>query len=426
MEQREKILAIIAFSATALVVVYLLLVKMVIEPTATASRQADSLEVEVEKLSLRVNRESMYRGQLHDYVANSYGDEVTVASGKSRDFLVKQFTRLGISGEDMSVTPVTGRTVGGGREVGWVVRLKGSQPKLTELLYQLQTDPHLHRVDTVTWTPVQNSTDLTLQFRFATLVLDAVEGQSAPEIDPDKLPVPKIGSNERKMLAMITERNIFLPYIKKPPPPPPPTRTTPRPPTNNEDPPPPPPPPPPPFQVVGLPSWGSTSADVEVIVKDLKTQTTRTYKVGESMLGGEIVMVDYRPLPLPKKPEMLSHSRVLVMIGPEIWAVELGHEFKDKHKLDPRQIPDSVQATLDAIYPPKKPEPVIEQPTTPGKTIESTPDSPVSSTDSGESNKAAAPDVTSDGTGSSQIPPSNANGAPTGSDAPTKEAGNAP
>ena len=41
---------------------------------------------------------------------------------------------------------------------------------------------------------------------------------------------------------------------------------------------------------------------------------------GLAQNGGEIVMVDYRPLPLPKKPLIISNSRVIVRVGTDYWA----------------------------------------------------------------------------------------------------------
>ena len=50
-------------------------------------------------------------------------------------------------------------------------------------------------------------------------------------------------------------------------------------------------------------------------------------------------MIDYRKMPFPKKPALLSQSRVILAIGEEYWAIERGNTLADKHKLAPEQLP---------------------------------------------------------------------------------------
>jgi hypothetical protein len=49
--------------------------------------------------------------------------------------------------------------------------------------------------------------------------------------------------------------------------------------------------------------------------------------------------VDYRPLPSPRNPLLLSHSRVILKIGEEFWAVERGQSLAERRKLEPQEWP---------------------------------------------------------------------------------------
>jgi hypothetical protein len=95
---------------------------------------------------------------------------------------------------------------------------------------------------------------------------------------------------------------------------------------------------------VGLPSW---AGEADVMVKDTQTGEVRAYKPGESLAGGRIVMVDYRPMPRPDNPELLCYSRVIVKIGPDYWAIDLGRSLADKRRLKDDDLPDELRGATD-------------------------------------------------------------------------------
>jgi hypothetical protein len=67
-----------------------------------------------------------------------------------------------------------------------------------------------------------------------------------------------------------------------------------------------------------------------------------SYKVGDTIAGGVIVQVDYRPMPTPGRENILSGSRVILRIGNEYWAIERGGTFAQRHKLKPEQLPPGI------------------------------------------------------------------------------------
>ena len=75
------------------------------------------------------------------------------------------------------------------------------------------------------------------------------------------------------------------------------------------------------------------------MVLDSNQNKTVNYKPGDDLAGGKIVMIDYRKMPFPKKPALLSQSRVILAIGEEYWAIERGNTLADRHKLATEQLP---------------------------------------------------------------------------------------
>ena len=72
---------------------------------------------------------------------------------------------------------------------------------------------------------------------------------------------------------------------------------------------------------------------------DVKKAKTLRYKPGDTLAGGIIVMIDYRPLPSPGNEVLKSFSRVIVKIGSEYWAIERGRTLAEKYRLTPQQLP---------------------------------------------------------------------------------------
>jgi len=70
-------------------------------------------------------------------------------------------------------------------------------------------------------------------------------------------------------------------------------------------------------------------------------KTTR-HKAGDPLAGGQIVLVDFRPLPKPGNEALQSYSRVIIKIATEFWAIERGQTLADKYRLRVDQLPESL------------------------------------------------------------------------------------
>lgn len=385
MSDRERFLAIVTFAIVGFGAVVLLANKLIFSPAREAKDRLKTVGLTVEERRVKVGMERSYNQKLNDHVARAFGVDRDQASAGSRAFIMQTLERSGLQTEEARTTPISGTRLKykAGIELGWNVTVEGSQEKITNLLFLLQNDPHLFRIDDVSWTPIAKSTNVKLQFKLVTLILDLEPPAKdrLPSLTAQiedfawflktsatvKQPVSDkvLRSDERKQYAMIATRDIFRPYIKKPPPPPkrpdPPPKTT----AKNTTP----TPPRPPrvsYALVGLPQFGPNP---EVMVKDSKSGKTKIFKVGEDLIGGEIVMIDYRQLPLVKDPEKQSPSRVIVRVGRTYWAVELGDDLANKYLLKGERLPDSLKPT----------EPVQQSPT---DNTSSDADAPLNSDDS--------------------------------------------
>lgn len=325
-QQREKILFFIAVGVMALGMACILYFKMLVEPARELRRQAAATQQEIGDLELQVERGATYRARLSQWAAASFASDDLRASELARAHLVQLLNRARLNTASVTLTPVTGRSLKGAREIGWMVKARGPLDRVIDFLYLLQSDPRLHKLENISWLPVPKSGDVELSLKYATLVLESSAGEKPAEVaaetpgGPDPLAGPA-----RRQYALISQRDVFRPYIKRPPPPPAPQQT-PATPIDRQT----------LLKVVGLPTWDGTPA---VVVRDSQANATRTYKVGQQLIGGQIVMVDYRPLPRSDKPYLDSPSRVIVRIGGEHWAVELGQTLAEKRKLAATQVP---------------------------------------------------------------------------------------
>ena len=186
------------------------------------------------------------------------------------------------------------------------------------------------RVENITMLPVDGVTEVRIDFQFLSLIVGPTKYAKQEPLKARAVQAETLGSEDRTLFAAITQRAFFLPYQKKPAPLPTPTATPPSAPT---------PPGPETYKIVSLSEW---KGQQEIMVLDSNQNKTASYKPGDELAGGKIVMIDYRKMPFPKKPALLSQSRVILIIGEDYWAIERGNTLADKHKLVPEQLPENL------------------------------------------------------------------------------------
>lgn len=107
--------------------------------------------------------------------------------------------------------------------------------------------------------------------------------------------------------------------------------------------------------VTGLPARG---AEAEVHLGMRGQDPQKILKIGDKLSIGQVVMVDYRELPKPGgKPDETSLSRVILKIGKDYWAVEIGDALGTRRVLRPKELPDRLKpaSAPGGASPSKKP-----------------------------------------------------------------------
>jgi len=253
-----------------------------------------------------------------------FGSEADAASARAGKMLTDEIVRLGLQESQFSRSPVGPRKLRGAEEVGWSVQGEGPLPKMIDLLFVLEQTPQVHRLDNLVLSAGDRPGHLRARFRYLSLVVD---GAGPPGKTEPKAKFA-LDSPQRRSYDAIIQRDLLRPYIPTPP----------TPAAANSlglgdlslD----------RVSVVSLSDWGGTP---EVHVCDSPTQRIFRLKKGDNLAGGQIVMVDYRTLPLPGKPGVVSYSRVILKLGNAYWAVEHGQTLAAKYQLAPEQIPPELR-----------------------------------------------------------------------------------
>ncbi|MEN9675395.1 MAG: hypothetical protein RIS76_1291 [Verrucomicrobiota bacterium] len=256
----------------------------------------------------------------------TFADTVDQASARSGEMLTRQILAAGLEESDFTRLPVGPRKLRGASEIGWNVQGDGTLTNVVNLLFLLNHSPWLHRADNLTVSTGDAPGMVRVRFRYLTLVLEP-----APDVERTNLvPALTLDSPERHLLNSIVSRDLLRPYIKRPPAPPQPGQPAPMPSRPGV------PPGPEVFRVVSLSEW---NGEPEIHIRDLSAQKTLRYRVGDELAGGRIALVDYRPMPMPGNSLLLSHSRLILELGGEFWAVERGRTLADKHRLSDAELP---------------------------------------------------------------------------------------
>jgi hypothetical protein len=329
MNQREKTLAIIVVGMLGFFVVALGLRAFFLKPLRDVDSRIAAAQERLE--TIRAERRAYFDSEdrMKEVARRTFADDVNQAAAIAGEMLTRHIMQCGLREADFTRLPAGPRRMRGVQEVGWSVQGEGPLSNIVDLLFGLQELPFVHRVENVVFAASEKPGLVRVRFRYLTLVFETPFDVTREMPDA----ILAFDETRRKPYEAIVQRDILRPYIKRPPPPPPATR----PPRSTPETPP--PPGPENFQIVSLTEWQGVS---EIHVRDRTRQRTVSYTIGDELAGGEIVLVDYRPLPLRRNPTLQSHSRVILKLGSEFWAVERGQTLADKYLLQPEQLPDAV------------------------------------------------------------------------------------
>ena len=312
MSRRDRILAMALGAIVVAFALYMAVGGLLLSPARELqSKVADLTRANAQKATDK----SFYEAQvarLSELAGKSFCGDADRASEQVRARLAELLQRTKLS---ISLKPMGGATVRGAyKEIAWLISSAGRLDRVIDFLYLLNAEPYLHRVENLSLTPTGRSGDVDVKLRFATIVLLREKGQT-----PVGRELPAAGQTgdlagaDRGLYEVIASRDLFRPYVKVKPPKKPrrkEPKPKPKPKPKNE-----------PkkrqedtagIYVVSLTSWAGQQ---EVTVHDKRKKQVRTYKPGESLDGGKIVMVDYRKIPVADKAVILSGSRVILKIA---------------------------------------------------------------------------------------------------------------
>lgn len=331
MNPRERNLLILVGGVGGILVLGLLLRFWIALPLKRLDKQTAALRSELNTVATERRNYFADEERVKGFAGQAFADTIDRASAKSGQILTQTILQAGLKEADFVRLPLGPRRLRMAQEIGWSVQGEGPLMQAVNLLFLLQESPFLHRVEGVTISPAESHGRVRLRFRFLTLVLSPM-----PTIEPRE-PIPKftLDSPERRQFDTIVSRDILRPYIKRPPAPP--AVASPATPANAVTPDKP-LPGPESLRIVSLSDWQGSP---EVHVRDTVNERTLRYRPGDALAGGVIVMIDYRPLPMPGNEALKSYSRVILRIDNEYWAIERGRTLADKYKLTPSQSPES-------------------------------------------------------------------------------------
>lgn len=298
-----------------------------LKPLRDADKKISALRDKLNKVNGERRAFFAAEDEVKKYTQQAFDTDIDTASAKSAELLTRQILQAGLPEMEFSRLPVGPRKLRGAQEIGWNVQGDGPLNNVVNLLFLLQEEPHLHRIDGVTVTADEGPGLVRVRFRYLTLVIDP-----APEVEPIALqPKFTLNSPERRWFDGIVQRDILRAYVKRAP-----ALAVGAPPAGAPPGTPGAPPGPETLKIVSLSEW---QGQPEVHVRDMINQKTLRFKPGDALAGGTIVMVDYRAMPMPGNEALQSFSRVIIRVGEEFWAIEHGKTLAEKRRLKSDEVP---------------------------------------------------------------------------------------
>lgn len=325
MNKRTRLLAFVALGLAGLFAAGFAIHSIIVKPLRTIDDQIVQLRLKLRSLG---NERTSYLAadqQVRTTAQSLLGSKPEDAEAQLGSMLTSQLLQAGLRESDFSRIPAGRRTLPGAFEIGWTVQGEGTPSQVLDFLYLLQADTRLHSLESLALSPAGDRDRIRVRFRYLTLVLNP-----SPEVKAAARPALALDSPARRRYDSIIRRDLLRPFETAEA-----QAASPTPAANAD-----------PsaveaqsLRVVSLSSWGTQP---EAHLLDTRNQQTRVFHPGEKLLEGDIAAIDYRPLPAPNKPGLLSLSRLVLRLGPEFWAVENGQTLAERRRLNPEEVPPSL------------------------------------------------------------------------------------
>jgi hypothetical protein len=334
--KQTKLLAWVALGTAGLLFGGLLLRGLVVGPLRTIDDQIRQYEAKL--VSLQQARRSLLttQTQVEAAAAKAFGTGMVATEANLGALLTQRIVQAGLHEAQFTRDPLGHRRLFGAEEVGWAIHGEGPLARVLDLLFVLESDPRLHRVEDLSLSPARGAGNVRVRFSYLTLVLNSPPG--AKLLDPPA--VANLDSPLRRRYDVISKRDFLRPYIasEQPAPPPVPLTSDQLEVQREQN-----------LTVVSLSSW---DGQPEVDLSDAEHHCLLTLRPGDKLLDGQVVLVDYRPLPLPSSSGFLSYSRLIWRVGNEYWAVEAGQTLAQRRRLTPNELPPGLHRESQTTPPP--------------------------------------------------------------------------
>lgn len=333
---RRRLLLIAAITAACTLAMYLLVYAVFLGSLGKLDDADRALRQRQDVLRADAKRLQGVRDQMARLRDRTFADDVGNATVYADGRIKELAHAAGLGQGDCNFTYFTDSQRSGFREMACTVSSRGvSLDKLVNFLYVLAAEDSLHTVTNLTITPNVAQNKVAFSLRYATVVLEAKLPVALPKRvggPASQAGIAVLDDRARMRYDVVSQRNLFLPYVPMPKPagavaaasaapsaPPAPAA-----PAYEQ------------FIVTGLPAVGDA---VEVHVAPAGGEAEKVLHVGDKLPVGSIVMVDYRVLPMPGNPKVLSYSRVILRSGDNYWAVELGQRLGERRTLADQELP---------------------------------------------------------------------------------------
>ena len=346
MIRRDKLIAIVVGTLVGGTILYIAVNGLCLSPASQLDAQTRERLNKVAQLKKSIAANSDSRRKLAAFAAGTLGteSEANKVSSILETRLTEILKQVGLTSPTVAGSPPldsvrpTALPKKAGAQLGWRISAKGRLDQVLELLYYLDAEPYLHKVEQLSITPAGN--EVKVDVTFLTLVLPEIKDASLRAVTTMPAATQPASLEERKIAyALIAARDVLRPYIQRvvqpQPNDPPPGQHEVTPDTLPAD----------PTARLKLSDMSIYNGqDDQVGFYDLTTpDKVQWMKIGDAMAGGKIVCIDRRPLPKREKPELDSPGRIIIQIGQEYFAVEVETTVAQKYPLPADKLPTGLK-----------------------------------------------------------------------------------
>ncbi len=182
MDKRTKLLAWAALGTAVLLFGGLLLRGLVVGPLRTIDDQIRQYEAKLASLQKARRDFLATENQVQTAAAKAFGAGRVAAEANLGALLTQRIVQVGLHEAQFTRAPIGHRRLFGAEEIGWTIHGEGPLARVLDLLFVLESDPRLHRVEDLSLSPARGADSVRVRFSYLTLMLSSPPG--AKLLDP--------------------------------------------------------------------------------------------------------------------------------------------------------------------------------------------------------------------------------------------------